>query len=67
MPDFTGTELAREFRSRRPGVPIILVSGHGGTKLAQAAAAVGVNELLRKPLQRRDLAESLARVLRAEN
>jgi PAS domain S-box-containing protein len=67
MPDFMGTELAREFRRCRPGVPIILVSGHGGTKLAQAAAAVGINELLRKPLQRRELAESLARVLRAEN
>jgi hypothetical protein len=26
---------------------------------------IGVNELLRKPLQRRELAESLARVLRA--
>jgi PAS domain S-box-containing protein len=67
MPDFMGTELAREFRRCRPEVPIILVSGHGGTKLTQAAAAVGVNELLRKPLQRRDLAESLARVLRVEN
>jgi DNA-binding NtrC family response regulator len=63
MPDLTGTELAREIRQCRPGVPIILVSGHGGTQLAKAAAAMGVNELLRKPLQRRDLAESLAQVL----
>jgi FixJ family two-component response regulator len=39
------------------------VSGHGGTQLAQAAAAIGVNEVLSKPLQRRDLAESVARVL----
>jgi PAS domain S-box-containing protein len=63
MPDLIGTELAREIRRRRPDVPIILVSGHGGTQLAKAAAAIGVNELLRKPLQRYDLAESLARVL----
>ena len=63
MPDLIGTELARQIRRYRPGIPIILVSGHGGTRLAKAAAAVGVSEVLRKPLQRRDLAESLARVL----
>jgi PAS domain S-box-containing protein len=63
MPDLTGTELAREIRQCRPDIPIILVSGLGGTQLAKVAAATGVSEVLRKPLQRRDLAESLARVL----
>jgi PAS domain S-box-containing protein len=65
MPDLLGTELARHFRRSQPGVPIILVSGHGGTQLAKAAATIGVNELLCKPLQRHELAESVARVLRA--
>jgi CheY-like chemotaxis protein len=65
MPDLLGTELARHFRESRPGVPILLVSGHGGTQLAKAAALIGVNELLCKPLQRHELAESVARVLRA--
>jgi PAS domain S-box-containing protein len=63
MPDQTGTELAREIKRYRPDIPIILVSGLGGTQLAKAAAASGVSELLRKPVQRRDLAESVARVL----
>ena len=63
MPDLTGTELAREIKQSRPDIPIILVSGLGGTQLAKAAAATGVSLLLRKPLQRRDLAESVARVL----
>jgi PAS domain S-box-containing protein len=63
MPDLTGTELAREIRQCRPDIPIILVSGLGGTQLAKVAAANGVSEVLRKPVQRRDLAESLARVL----
>jgi PAS domain S-box-containing protein len=63
MPDLTGTDLARELRQLRPSVPIILMSGHGGAQLAKRAAAIGVNEVLRKPLQRRDLAESLARVM----
>jgi PAS domain S-box-containing protein len=63
MPDLVGTELAREIRLVRPEVPIILMSGHGGAALANRAAAIGVNEVLHKPLQRADLAESLARAL----
>jgi PAS domain S-box-containing protein len=63
MPDLVGTELAREIRLIRPEIPIILMSGHGGAPLANRAAAMGVNEVLHKPLQRADLAESLARVL----
>jgi DNA-binding NtrC family response regulator len=65
MPDVVGTELASEIRKLQPAVPIILMSGHGGPQLAKRAAAIGVNEVLHKPLQRRDLAESLARVLGA--
>lgn len=67
MPDLKGTDLAREIRQLRPDVPIILISGHGGTELAKQAAAIGVNEVLHKPLQRRDLAESLARVFKSCN
>jgi FixJ family two-component response regulator len=39
------------------------MSGHGGAALANRAAAIGVNEVLHKPLQRADLAESLTRAL----
>ena len=63
MPDLLGTEFASEIRRLRPDIPIILMSGYGGPQLATRAAAIGINEVLRKPLQRRDLAESLARVL----
>jgi PAS domain S-box-containing protein len=65
MPDLAGTELAREIRRIRPDVPIILMSGHGGAQLVDRAAGIGVNEVLHKPLQRSDLAESFARHLRS--
>jgi PAS domain S-box-containing protein len=65
MPDLAGTELAREIRRIRPDVPIILMSGHGGAPLVDRAAGIGVNEVLHKPLQRSDLAESFARTLRS--
>jgi CheY-like chemotaxis protein len=63
MPELTGTDLAREIRRLRPDVPIILMSGYGGAQLTTRAASNGVNEVLRKPLQSRELGESLARVL----
>ena len=63
MPELVGTELAREIRVLRPNVPIILMSGHGGAALAQRADAIGVEQILHKPLRRADLAESLARRL----
>ena len=67
MPDLVGTELARELRQVQPAVPIIVMSGNGGAQLKQRAGAIGANEVLRKPLQSRDMAESLARVLRSVN
>jgi CheY-like chemotaxis protein len=63
MPDLTGTELAREVRRLRAETPVVLMSGYGGPALAARAAAAGVREVLRKPLESRDLAESAARVL----
>jgi PAS domain S-box-containing protein len=63
MPDLVGTELAHEILLLRSDVPIILMSGHGGAALAHRAQAIGVKEVLHKPLQRADLAESLARAL----
>ena len=66
MPDLVGSELAFEIRRMRSAIPIILMSGYGGAQLTNRAAEIGVNEVLRKPLHRVDLAESLARVLKAK-
>jgi PAS domain S-box-containing protein len=63
MPDLVGSELAHAIREFQSSVPIILMSGHGGAQLTRRAAAVGAQEVLRKPLRGRDLAESIARAL----
>ena len=65
MPDLTGTELAREIRRLRPEIPIVLMSGYSGARLTERAHAAGVNEVLRKPLVSRDIAEPLALALGA--
>ena len=38
------------------------MSGYPGTPLLERARATGVTEVLRKPLQRQDIAESLGRI-----
>jgi CheY-like chemotaxis protein len=63
MPDLSGVELACEVRRTRPELPIVLMSGYSGAQLAERAHAVGVAEVLRKPLVARDIAEALGRAL----
>jgi PAS domain S-box-containing protein len=63
MPGLTGTALAAELRRQRPDLPIVLVSGYSGPLLTQQALAAGVSELLVKPLQSRQFAATLDRVL----
>jgi CheY-like chemotaxis protein len=63
MPELAGTALAGEIALLRPDLPIVLMSGFAGAQLQERARALGVRELLRKPLQRQDIAECLGRVL----
>ena len=63
MPALTGTDLARHVRRLRPDLPVVLVSGYSGPILTQQALGAGVSELLKKPVQSRELASALARVL----
>jgi CheY-like chemotaxis protein len=75
----SGSALIREVRDIRSSMPVVLVSGYLGPTadkvdesgrfhtlgLSQKiAAALGADEVLQKPLSTRDLARSLARVLR---
>jgi len=62
MPGMTGIELAKHLRMARPGIPIILISGYTGPLLNQEALSVGIDEILTKPLDFRQLAEAIARV-----
>jgi PAS domain S-box-containing protein len=65
MPELVGTDLAREIRLLRSDIPIVLMSGYSGGQLHERASAIGIREVLRKPLQSKDIAECFARVLLA--
>jgi PAS domain S-box-containing protein len=63
MPGITGTDLAVEIRQLRPDIPIILTSGYAPLPLQERAHAVGIREILNKPLLRTDIAECFKRIL----
>jgi CheY-like chemotaxis protein len=65
MPDLTGTDLAREILRVRPDASVMLMSGYSGMQLSERAQSAGIIDVLRKPLIRRDIAESVARALQA--
>ena len=65
MPELAGTALAVEIARLRPDLPIVLMSGFAGAQLQERARALGVRELLRKPLRRKDIADCFGRVLPA--
>jgi CheY-like chemotaxis protein len=64
MPELMGTDLARAIRLLRPDIPIVLTSGYTGAPLYERASAAAIQEVLRKPLRSKDIAECLGRVLR---
>jgi len=62
MPELIGTALADKVHELRPGVPVVLMSGYAGTQVLERARAAGISEVLRKPLQGKDIAECFGRV-----
>jgi CheY-like chemotaxis protein len=63
MPGMNGAEVAREVHARRPGLPILFVTGYADT---DALAAAGDDGILRKPFVEKDLAAKLRSALSAD-
>jgi len=66
MPGMTGTELARQMRLSRADIPVVLISGYSGPVLTQQALSAGIEHILTKPLDLRQIAEALSKVLARE-
>jgi signal transduction histidine kinase/ActR/RegA family two-component response regulator len=65
MPAVTGTELARAVHEVRPELPIVLMTGHSAAARAIRGEAMGIREVLRKPLLSADLATAVAKHVRS--
>ena len=63
MPRLTGDALAQELMQIRPDIPIILFTGYSDLMTRERFARIGIRDCLIKPLSRRDLTQSIRRVL----
>ena len=63
MPKMTGDLLAQEIMRIRPDIPVILFTGYSDLVSRERFNQLGIRDCLMKPLTRKDLAESIRRVL----
>jgi CheY-like chemotaxis protein len=63
MPELTGYELTREIRKIRPEIPVILCTGFSETVTPERTGALGIGEVILKPLLMEEMAEKIRRVL----
>ena len=62
MPEMNGLEIAREVRTLRPDMPVVLATGYTSTLNHQHLLDAGICELLEKPVSMTALADVLERV-----
>ncbi len=65
MPNMMGDELAAEMMKIRPDIPIILCTGFSGRISEEQALEKGIRAFVMKPLETKDLAETVRKVLDA--
>jgi CheY-like chemotaxis protein len=63
MPGMTGLELARKLRTLRPDIPILIATGHPPEIPEIEIRALGIVEVLAKPLDHPTLARALRRAV----
>ena len=63
MPRMTGLELAKNMLASRPDLPIIICTGFSETVTAEKASALGIREVILKPVIPRNLMETIGKLL----
>jgi len=63
MPKMTGEVLARELMKVKPNIPVILCTGFSARIDEKKAMAMGIRAFVSKPILKRDIAETIRKVL----
>jgi FixJ family two-component response regulator len=63
MPGMTGGELAASVLKLRPELPVLLLTGYADLLMEKELLAIGVREILGKPLSAQKLGEAVRRAL----
>jgi PAS domain S-box-containing protein len=66
MPKMTGDKLAGELIAIRPDVPVILCTGYNAKMSEEKAKGLGIKAFVMKPLVKKDLANTVRKVLDAK-
>ncbi|MGE0355017.1 MAG: response regulator, partial [Gemmatimonadales bacterium] len=62
LPELTGEELLRQIRDLRPGIPVVLSSGHSESEIRRRFADLGVDAVVPKPFLPDELVAQLKTV-----
>jgi len=63
MPRMTGLQLAQEILKERPDIPILLYTGYDERVMPDSAAAIGIRQLMMKPIEIVQLSKVLYKLL----
>ncbi len=66
MPEMDGIELLRRIRDSYPGMPVIVISGHGNIETAVTATKLGAFDFIEKPFSLDGLLQVVDRALEAQ-
>jgi two-component system, sensor histidine kinase and response regulator len=64
MPGMDGLKLLEEIRTRRPGTPTLIITGHGENELVVHALRGGARDFIQKPIDRDYFVAALYRAIR---
>jgi DNA-binding NtrC family response regulator len=65
LPDLSGLEVLKEIRQRAPGLPALIITAHGNLDNAVAAKKLGAAGYLVKPLDLREVQETIRQLASA--
>lgn len=63
MPELTGLDLASQVLKLRPDIPVILCTGYSDLATEERAKALGIKDLLMKPVSLTDISRAVRKVL----
>jgi RNA polymerase sigma factor (sigma-70 family) len=66
LPGIDGLALQRRLKERHPGLPVIVITGHGDVATARSALRDGAVDFLEKPIDENELLDAVAVALASD-
>ncbi|OPY71038.1 MAG: Blue-light-activated protein [Syntrophorhabdaceae bacterium PtaU1.Bin034] len=63
MPHLTGLEMAKRMMEVRPDTPLVVITGFSEVLDGEEARSLGIQEVIMKPIVKKEMAETIRRVL----